>query len=103
MANANQTLRQNVDQESAQKLIGGNGHDPLFAAVCIVLPAKRDSAILEGDESMAGNRNAMGIARQVVQNMLRTTEGRLGVDDPVLLEELSEKSAKTAWLGETPE
>jgi hypothetical protein len=92
-----------VDQESAQKVIGGNGHDPLLAAVRIVFPAKRNSIILEGDESMVRDRDTMGIARQIVQNVLGAAEGRLGVDDPVLLEKLSEKSAKTMWLGETPE
>jgi hypothetical protein len=103
VADANQPLWQNVDQESAQELIGGNGHDPLLVAVRVVFPAKRDSIILEGDESMVRDRDTMRIAREVVQNMLRTTERWLGVDDPVLSEKLSEKSAKTARLGETPE
>ena len=91
VADANQSPGQNVDQESAQKLLRGNGHDLLLAAVRIVFPAKRDSIVLEGDESMVRDRDAMGIARQIVQNMLRTAERRLGVDDPVLLEKLSQK------------
>jgi hypothetical protein len=92
-----------VDQESAQKLFCGNSHDLLFAAMRIILPSKRDSIILEGDESMVGDRDAMGIARQVVQNMLRTAERRLGVYDPVLPEKLPEKATETAWLGEVLE
>ena len=103
MADANEPLGENVDQESAQKLIGSNGHDLLLVAVRIVLPSERYSIILEGDESMVGDRDTMGIARQIVQNVLGTAEGRLGVDDPVLSEELSEKSAKTTRLCETPE
>lgn len=103
MANANQTLGQNVDQESAQELIGGNGHDPLLVAVRVVFPAKRDSIVLEGDESMVRDRDTMGIACQVMQNMLGAAEGWLCVDDPVLLKKLSDKSAETTRLGETPE
>ena len=103
VANANQPLWQNVDQESAQKLFCGNSHYFLLAAMRIVFPAKRHSIILKGDESMVGDRDAMGIARQVVQNMLRTAERRLGVDDPVLLEKLSQKPAEATWLGQTPE
>ena len=76
MANANQALGQNVE---------------------------RNPIILEGDESMVRDRHAMGIARQIMQNMFRTAEGWFGVDNPVLSEKLSEKSAKTVWLGETPE
>jgi len=102
VADANQSPGQNVDQESAQKLFCGNRHDLLFAAMRIILPAKRDSIILEGDESMVGDRDAMGIARQVVQNMLRTAERRLGVHDPVLSEKLPEKTTETAWLGKPP-
>ena len=103
MADANQSLGQNVDQESAQKLFCGNSHDLLFAAMRIVLPAERHSIILEGDESMVGDRDTMGIAREIMQNMFGTAEGWLGVDDPVLSEKLSKKSAETAWLGENPE
>ncbi len=75
-----------MDQEAAQKLIGGDGHDLLLIAVRIVLPSERHSIILEGDESMVRDRDTMGIARQVMQNMLWAAEGRLGVDDPVLSE-----------------
>jgi hypothetical protein len=35
--------------------------------------------------------------------MLGTAEGWLGVDDPVLVEELSEKLAKATWLSKTLE
>ena len=103
MANANQTLWQNVDQESAQELICRNGHDLLLAAVRVVFPAERHSIVLEGDESVVGDRDTMGIARQIVQNVLGTAEGWLGVDDPVLLEKLSQKPAEATWLGQTPE
>ena len=36
---------------------------------------------------MVGNSDAMGVTGQVVQNILRTAKGRLGVNDPVLAEE----------------
>jgi hypothetical protein len=92
-----------VDQESPQKLLCGNGHDLLLAAVGIILPSERHSIILEANESMVGDGNAMGIARQIMQNMFWTAEGRLGVDDPVLSEELAQKPAEAMWFYETPE
>ena len=103
MANANQTFGQYVDQESPQKLLRGNGHDLLLAAVGIILPSERHSIILKCDESMVGDRDSMGIAREIMQNMFGPTEGWLGVDDPVLLEKLSQKPAEATWLGQTPE
>ena len=92
-----------MDQESPQKLLCGNGHDLLLAAVGIILPSERHSIILEANESMVGDGNAMGIARQIMQNMFWTAEGRLGVDDPVLSEELAQKPAEAMWFYETPE
>jgi hypothetical protein len=71
--------------------------------VRIVFPAKRDSIILERNQSVVGDGDAVRIASEIVQNMLGTAEGWLGVDDPVLMEELSEKLAKTTWLSKTLE
>ena len=101
MADADQTLGQNVDQESAQKLICGDRHDLLLTAVRIVFPEKRDPIILKRNQSLVGDGDAVRVASEIVQNMLGTAEGWLGIDDPVLVEELSEKLAKATWLGET--
>ncbi len=103
MTDAEQALGQNVDQESAQKLICRNGHDLLLTAVRIVFPAKRDSIILKRNQSMVGDGDAVRIASEIVQNMLGTAEGWLGIDDPVLVEEPSEKLAKATWLSKTLE
>ena len=103
MTDADQPFRENVDQESSQKLICGDRHDFLLAAVRIVFPAKRDPIILERHQSMVGDGDAVCIAGEIVQNMLGTAEGWLGIDDPVLLEELSEKLAKATWLSKTLE
>jgi hypothetical protein len=40
VADADQALGQNVDQEAAQELICGDRHDLLLAATRIVFPAK---------------------------------------------------------------
>jgi len=101
VADADQAFGQNVDEEAAQELIYGDRHDLLLAAVCIVFPAKRDPIILERNQSMVGDGDAVRIASEIVQNMLGTAEWWLGVDDPVLVEELAEKVSKATWLSET--
>jgi hypothetical protein len=83
-----------VDQEAAQELLSGDRHDLLFAAVRIVFPEKRDPIIPERNQSMVGDGDAVRITSEIVQNMLGTAEGWLGLDDLVLVEELSEKLAK---------
>ena len=84
VADANQAAGQNVKQEAAQELMGGNSHDLLLAAVGIVSPAEGDAIVFEGHEPMVGDGDAMGVAGQVVENMFGAAEGWLGVDDPVL-------------------
>lgn len=103
MPDADQALGQNVDQESAQELICRNGNNLLLTAVRIVFPAKRDSIVLKRNQSMVGDGDAVRIASEIVQNMLGTAEGWLGVDDPILAKELSEELAKTTWLSKTLE
>ena len=34
---------------------------------------------------MVGDRDAMGVAGQIVENVFGAAEGRLGIDHPVLL------------------
>ena len=69
----------------------------------IVFPAKRDSIILERHQSMVGDGDAVRIAGEIVQNMLGTAEGWFRIDDPVLLEELSEELAEATWFSKTLE
>ena len=96
VADANQAAGQDVKQEATQELISGNGHDLLLAAVGIISPAEGDAIVLEGHEAMVGNGNAMSVAGQVVENMFGAAEGWLGVDDPVLAEQLPEEVAECA-------
>src|ERR1700722_16272394 len=77
VADADQPFRENVDKESSQKLICGNRHDFLLAAV--------------------------RIAGEIVQNMFRTSEGWLGVDHPVFAEEESQERVESAGLSKTLE
>ena len=95
VSDANQALGQNVDEEAAQELMGGNGHDLLLAAVGIVSPAEGDAIVLEGHEAMVGDGDAVSVAGQVVENMFGAAERRLGINHPVLLAELPEEVAES--------
>ena len=100
MADANQAAGQDVQQEAAQELMCGNGHDLLLAAVSIVSPTEGDAIVFEGHEPMVGDGDAMGIAGQVVENVFGAAERWLGVDDPVLLTQLPEETGNAAGSGQ---
>src|ERR1700719_3996390 len=99
VSDANHALGQNVDEETSQELMGGNGHYLLLAAAGIVSPAERDAIVCEGHEAMVGDGDAVSVAGQVVENMFGTAERRLGIDHPVLLAELPEEVAESARCG----
>lgn len=65
----------------------------------IVSPAEGDAIVREGHEPMVGDGHAMGIAGQIVENMVDAAEGWLGVDDPVLLAEFPEQVTECARRG----
>ena len=85
-----------MEEETAQELMGRNGHDLLLAAVGVVSPAERDAIVLEGHEAMVGDGDAVGVAGQVVEHVFGAAEGRLGINDPVLLAELAEEVVESA-------
>ena len=68
----------------------------------IVFPAERDLAVLEGDQAMIGDGNAMGVTGQVVQDVFGSAEGWLGVDDPILTKQGAQQSTELLWILEDP-
>jgi hypothetical protein len=93
-ADANEALGQDMQQEPSQELVNRESHLPLLVPVGIVFPAERDLAVLEGDQAMVRDGDAMGVTGQVVQNIFGPTEGRLGVNDPVLTKQGTEQSTE---------
>ena len=69
--------------------LGIERHGPvaLGAVAAVVLVAEGDAGLVERDQPLVGDGDAVGVARQVGQHGLGSGEGRLGVDEPVLLAE----------------
>src|SRR5271167_3546990 len=69
----------------------------------VVLPTEGDLIVVEGDETMVGDGDAVSVASQIVEDMFCPGERSLGVDDPVLTEELMEETAEAIRLSEADE
>jgi len=95
-----EALGQDVKQKPAHELVGGNGHDPCLVAACIILPTKRDIAAIEGNETVVGDGDTVSVAPEVTDHLLRPAEGGLGIDDPVLAKQRSEKGREALSLSE---
>ena len=86
MANSNEAPWQCVQEKAAQELIRTDGHLALPTAMSIILVAKRDLTVFEGDQAMVGNGNAMRVTSKILKDVLRPAEWPLGIHDPVLPE-----------------
>lgn len=84
MADAVEAARQDVQEKAADELGGVERHglEPVAAFDPVVLPFEGDARVVEGDEPGIGDRDAMGVTREVGENGLGSGEGPLGVDDP---------------------
>src|SRR5216683_1720275 len=87
-------------EEAAQELLRREGHGALLAAVRIVLPAKSDLGVGDREQAMVGDGDPVGITGQIVKDMLGSAEGRLGIDDPLLLEQSTQKSCEVLVLAQ---
>lgn len=84
MTDAVESAGEDMEQEMADELVGGERHDllPLGIVAAVVFVARGDPSLVEGDEAPVRDGDAMGIARQIGEHGPRPGEWRLGVDDP---------------------
>src|SRR5213080_1285267 len=84
MSNAMEAARQHREQETPHELADVKAHDfaLVITALPIVLPAETDVGLVEIEHAAVGDRDAMRIAREIGQDLLRTGEGLFGIDDP---------------------
>ena len=81
VANAMEAIRQHMEEEAANELGDRDSHDfaLVIAAFPIVLPAEGDVGLVEIEQATVGDRNAMGVAGEIGQDLLGTGEGLLGI------------------------
>ena len=72
VADAVEALRQHVDQEAADELVGGERHRLVAARPLdpIVLVFEGDAVLVGGHQPAIGDRDAVGVARQIAQHLL---------------------------------
>ena len=87
VADADEASGQHMLAEAAQELCRGERHDALLVAVRIVFPSEAYAVTVEAEQALVADGDAVGIAAEIAQHANGITEGRLGIDHPVLLEQ----------------
>jgi hypothetical protein len=68
--------------------------------VGVVFPAKRYVVVVDAKQAVVGNGDSMRVTCQILQDMFRTAERRLGVNDPWLPADGIEKGCEFLFVGE---
>jgi tetratricopeptide (TPR) repeat protein len=79
---------QDVEKKASDELDGIECQDLTAVPIRRVPPAKSDVIILHFKQAAVGDGHTVGVASEIAQNMLRSAEGRLGVDHQFFLPEL---------------
>jgi hypothetical protein len=81
VADAVETGRQDVQEEAADEFRRLQGHR--FLAVgsigAVVRVAEGDVAVLDGEQPLVGDRHAMGVAPDVVEDLVRAAKQRQSI------------------------
>ena len=75
-------------------------HGAVLAVVGIVFPSKSDLGIADTDQAMIRDRDAVRVASQVMEYVVRSTERPFGVHDPILTEQRSQESRERLRLSQ---
>jgi hypothetical protein len=79
-----------VKEKPAEELIDRETQDALAVVVCGIAPPEGNVAISKSDQSVVGDGDAVSVVSEIAQHVFWSTEGRLGIDDPVLSEQRPE-------------
>jgi hypothetical protein len=89
-----------VEQEAADELDRVESHDAAAVVMSGISPAKAHLSVVEAEQPPVGDGHAVGVAGQVLEDMFRSAEWRLGVDHPISPTQHIEQGVKCARFGE---
>ncbi len=84
VAYAYESRGEDMEEETADELVAGQGHGFDAIGVSVITPPETDLALGEVDKTMVGECDAVGISPEVGDDLLRSGEGTLGVDHPIV-------------------
>lgn len=91
---------EHMQQEATDELSSRKSHGALLIFAGVVFPTKGKVAVLECEQAMVGDGHAVGVAAQISQDLLWSTKGRLGVDDPLFGSQRSQERIEVARVRE---
>ncbi len=84
-----------MKQEPPDEFLSGQSYNIAFIAGGAVAEGKGDLTVLDVENAVVGDGDAVGIAAEVVENFIRSSERGLGINDPALLAEPGEQAGES--------
>ena len=100
MADTNEALGEKMQEEAAQEVIEGEGHQFRLIVVRRIAPTKGDLAVGQRYQSMVGDGDAVGVAAEILEHILGAAEGWFRVDHPVFAKQGSQPGGEEFGLRE---
>ena len=95
--------RQNMEEESSDKLVCLERHGFLAVLVCIIPPSEGDISVSDGEEAVIADGDSMGIPAEVLKDAPGAIKGRFAIDDPLLRVEMPQEGLEVSWILEMTE
>lgn len=85
MTDAHEALRQDVKQEAADEFVGLKRQSLFSISIFSISVTQGDQAVLDVEDAVIGERDAVGVAAEVIEDGLRGAERLFRIDHPALL------------------
>ncbi len=98
MPDFHKATRQNMHEEAAYELKSGKSHYFPSVVILVVAPFEGYATILNTEDTVIGDSNAVRVTSEVLDDTGGRFEGRFAVDDPFLLIARVQQVEKMVWL-----
>ena len=85
VTDAHEALREDMEQETANKLLGIQSHRFFSILVSSISVAQSHFAVFDFKDTVVGQSHTMGVATEVIKHGLWGTERLFCIDDPAFL------------------
>jgi hypothetical protein len=84
ISNTLESVGKDVKQEPTDEFVSAKRHRLVAVAIAIILPAKLNLAVIDIEQAIVGDGDAMRVSCHILEDFFRSSEGWLGVNDPIL-------------------
>jgi len=98
VSDADKAVGEHMEEEATDKLLCREADEPVGSWVRVIPGAEGNGLILRGHEPLVGDGHPVGVMAQVREDVPGSTEGRLGVDDPLDTSEFSRQPVEGRWV-----